>query len=937
MKKSMTKLKQIALVLLLAMGLNAVEQAVAMTGPSQSSSKKKPATKKNAKKKSASKKKKGYRPPSSGGPRSYLKHGSPDSKARSEEVIKKLQDQQTKAEQKVTQVQQELSTAQAALTQAKSDLQQARASKDANKIRQARKPFLKALKDRRAARRKMITAQSIADKAKASIDAETKKMQVYADKETAGVPKKAANEAVRKAAQDLKDATAKKDSAAIAAASQALTDAQRALDDATKAAPLTKKDIIEKIMSIAKELKETFLAIDKDRVEKLQASAVADQAELKEELAARKDMIAALDPQQAAIENSALVKAAVKIASLPAALQAAKDKVLATLKAEKDALEAQAAKEKAEALALAAQLEEKAKTALSNTVGAAVQGVKELASEVKDAVIEKAAQAAGVVAAGLALGAEAVKQTVTTAVQTAANVGAAASDQLDKIKADADARRAQAEQKIAEINARMAVSEKDKQEAQAKLDEASKKLADAQEQMKQAQADKASRRERAKAMFAALFKKLMDEAAGLVKPVPGQPTAPGLTPTVVPSKLNIPAGFVKDADNMAWASVGSRAGKMEAWAVGKDGSLYQSVAGKGWVRHDAKDANGNALTDFSSVSATSNGGVYAIAKGLAYSFDAKNQRWSSIIPGTGNEALKLTHISVGNFKNIWATDGKKVYQHSDTGWAVRSDAAVMVSVAIDNTVYALNGDGVVYRLAASNEWVSVPATVKIVNIAAGSADLVYAIDGTGTLYRLTASGWAPELGADGQNATGLLGVAVNAAGTALVLADGSLYRKGDKGIPQAQATKMINAKPLAATKAGEKAIGLKKKKAKKARKGKGITKKGRKANKKAAKKAGKKGAKKSAKKGAKKKGAKKKGAKKSAKKGAKKSAKKKGAKKKGSKKKGAKKSVKKEAKKKGAKKSAKKGAKKKGAKKSAKKKSAKKKGSKKKGAKKKSA
>lgn len=419
--------------------------------------------------------------------------------------------------------------------------------------------------------------------------------------------------------------------------------------------------------------------------------------------------------------------------------------------------------------------------------------------------------------------------------------------QAQQAQADAAAAAQRAQAAEAEMNRLAAEYEKTKQDI-------------AQAQANEAALEQATAAQKAKA----------DAAAAAAKQAELQVAAvPAVAPVV--TAINMPQGFEVDGSGFTEVTVGAYNGNLEIWAI-KDGLLSrwnaQAPAGNRMQSVSAIDTSGQVLTGFTSVSIAADGTLLALQGGKAYRFDWSKNQFALETAGTAQAAITLDRIAVGSSVNIWAVDSKnqKIYQLTQQGWQPQFDGTA-VAAGADNTVLALNAQGVAFRRVmrkatataakrkkakGSNKkgagkkakqknagadskvsWQAVDPKnrQKLDDIAVVNKDLALGItQGTKELVQLVGKReqWIAAQAADGKAATGFIRIAANAASTMVAIdAKGALSRRGNLAVaPQAAA--LAKQKKVAKGRAGKKA-----QKAKKAGKAKGAAGK---------KKSGKKGA-----------------------------------------------------------------------------------------------
>ncbi len=347
--------------------------------------------------------------------------------------------------------------------------------------------------------------------------------------------------------------------------------------------------------------------------------------------------------------------------------------------------------------------------------------------------------------------------------------------------------------------------------------------------------------------------------------------APQQAPVV--TAVNLPAGFEVEGQGLIDLTVGAYNNALEMWAVDSSNALRhwnsQLPVGSRFEVVNAVDASGAALTNFTSVSISSDGTLAAICAGKAFGYDWNSNQWSAM---NAPADLMLDKISVGNSASIWAVDSKnqKIYQFTQSGWVSNFDGKA-VSAGLDNTVVVLNSQGVASRRvvigakkaakkaggkarkkatgkakkgakksaavaavsAPKASWRVIDAKTrrKLDDIAVVSKDLELGItQDTKELVQLVGkrTEWASVKGADGKSATGVIRIAANSAGTMAVIdAQGNVSRRGTAAVSAAASAKGKKKAGKAGT--AKKGKAAKKSKAAKkgaARKGKASAKKG---------------------------------------------------------------------------------------------------------------
>lgn len=407
--------------------------------------------------------------------------------------------------------------------------------------------------------------------------------------------------------------------------------------------------------------------------------------------------------------------------------------------------------------------------------------------------------------------------------------------QAQQAQADAAAAAQRAQEAEDQMNKLTAEYEKTKQDI-------------AQAQAKEAALEQATAAQKAKA----------DAAAAAAKQAELQvAAAPAVAPVV--TAINMPQGFEVDGSGFTEVTVGAYNGNLEIWAI-KDGSLSrwnaQAPAGSRMQSVSAVDTSGQVLTGFTSVSIAADGTLLALQGGKAYRFDWSKNQFALESAGAAQAGITLDRIAVGSSVNIWAVDSKnqKIYQLTQQGWQSQFDGTA-VAAGADNTVLALNAQGVAFRRvmrkatatatkrkktknahkkgagkkvkqknAGADSKVSWQAVdpknrQKLDDVAVVNKDLALGItQGTKELVQLVGKReqWIAAQAADGKAATGFVRIAANAASTMVAIdANGTLSRRGNLAVaPQAAA--LAKQKKLAKGRAGKKA-----KQAKKAGKAKG--------------------------------------------------------------------------------------------------------------------
>jgi hypothetical protein len=261
--------------------------------------------------------------------------------------------------------------------------------------------------------------------------------------------------------------------------------------------------------------------------------------------------------------------------------------------------------------------------------------------------------------------------------------------------------------------------------------------------------------------------------------------------TTVPTQVDLPTGFYLEEGAADQIAVGSKNGEIFAVALGHDGQLYfydtYSMNQLPWIKQTAVDGSNNPITTFKSVSCSSDGVLCAVSDlGNAYVYYWATQQWQAIPGGADNEDVTFDMISVGNVNNIWAVNlaSNSVYQLMTNGWQKRADGVCSyVTAGFDGTVVAINTVNDVFKFNTTNQgWDRLLGT-KLTQVAVGNSNFIYGIDNQNQLWQFTNNVWSQVKGADGNNATGLSEISMNAAGTvfAIDIAD-NIYLNGEEGL-----------------------------------------------------------------------------------------------------------------------------------------------------------
>jgi len=307
----------------------------------------------------------------------------------------------------------------------------------------------------------------------------------------------------------------------------------------------------------------------------------------------------------------------------------------------------------------------------------------------------------------------------------------------------------------------------------------------------------------------------------------------------------IPAGWLQEGDGAEQVTVGSENGEAMAWMIqtktdanGKqNGVLYRYDTGtmevNPWTEQTVKDSSGNAITDFTDVSAASDGTVCAVsaigqvlvggttttvnnvptttggtltpAGGVIYQYDEKNKNWGALT--TTNDQKKATmfdSVSVGNKNNIWATEAKtnNLYQLVKGVWTLypSSSKCIAVAAGLDGTVLAINIDDNVYEFdEKKQDWDPVYYTdatgakqkLQLTQIAVGKKDIAWGINANGgnnDLWFLnkTTNNWERATDSNGNHAHGFVTISCNAAGTVIAAESNDTIWMHDLGGVNAQ-------------------------------------------------------------------------------------------------------------------------------------------------------
>jgi len=271
--------------------------------------------------------------------------------------------------------------------------------------------------------------------------------------------------------------------------------------------------------------------------------------------------------------------------------------------------------------------------------------------------------------------------------------------------------------------------------------------------------------------------------------------------------VNPPKGFNDDGEAAQAIAVGSKKdGTIDAWSISdEDLALYHydpaSTLPNPWVKEEAKDRNGNVISTFSDVAASSDGIAGAVSTlGKIYLFEPIRNVWVEI-PAKNASTLKFSKLAIGNDNNIWALEGTtgNLYQLvrnkprnmannslilNINEWEFRLPNCIAVAAGFDNTVVVINNNNLAMKYE-NQKWIDLPGA-QLTRIAVASKDLIVGTckrDNVFEIWQYSNKVWQKPIGADGKQALGFDAIGINAIGIIFGIdADGNIYNNGDDGV-----------------------------------------------------------------------------------------------------------------------------------------------------------